>query len=58
MCDSSKFAFATSGDFMFMLMLIALFSDGVVDVLVICMAIWVLGIEAKGRQSLTRLLHF
>ncbi|KAF4796021.1 hypothetical protein TURU_086536 [Turdus rufiventris] len=25
--------------------------DGVVDVLVICMAIWVLGIEAKGRHS-------
>lgn len=52
----TQFAFATSGDFVFMLVLISLLSDGVVDVLVICMAVWVSGTGAKGRYSLTRLV--
>lgn len=40
-----------------MLTLTSLLSDGVVDVLVICMAVRVLGAGAKGRYSLTRLVH-
>lgn len=39
-----------------MLVLISLLSDGVVDVLVICMAVRVSGTGAKGRYSLTRLV--
>lgn len=39
---------------MFMLALISLLSDGVVDVLGICTAVRVSGTGAKGRYSLTR----
>lgn len=41
---------------MFMLTLISLLSNGVVDVLVICMAVQVSGTGAQGSYSLIRLV--
>lgn len=37
--------------------MIFLLSDGVVDVLAICMDAWVLGTVAKGRYSLNRAVY-